>query len=319
MKTYWWLLFLCSFIVLRTGAQQKNKKVKLEDTEFRFDTRKTYLKESGVPLNGKFAIKMNPYQINNEIFIDGLKHGETTIYRNKKLAEKGCYFNDLKTGKWLYFYEDGSIREQTFFKNGLRNGIDTLYENNHIVATFEYVNNHLNGWQNRFDNKPPYLLAEKTLYQQDRKIKNIRYKTVDKLQFAIMDSLFYNENNKLGFVKSFVNDTLKLQTEIKYFVKIKDIIDITATKFTSMNSDGEYMTYYLPLDDDDFSPATVAISMLYYKFVYYTDIKKTKLLYVKAEDMAYNKATFYREWPKGNLQSVTYNEAVGGWYYRDIN
>lgn len=100
--------------------------IDLEQTEYVYATGKTCSKKTGKPLNGNYAIKFNRYQTNYEPFMDGLKNGEAKVYRNKKLAEKGLYQNNLKQKEWLYYNEDGSIRRRIFFDNGKIKSIDDL-------------------------------------------------------------------------------------------------------------------------------------------------------------------------------------------------
>ncbi|MGE8380308.1 MAG: toxin-antitoxin system YwqK family antitoxin [Sphingobacterium sp.] len=92
--------------------------IDLEETEYVNATDKTCIKKTGEPLNGRYAIKFNRYQTNYESFIDGLKNGEAKVFRNRKLAEKGLYKNNLKEGEWIYYTEDGAIRKRIFFQNG---------------------------------------------------------------------------------------------------------------------------------------------------------------------------------------------------------
>ena len=92
--------------------------IDLEETEYVDATEKTCLKKTGEPLNGNYAIKFNRHQTNYEPFTDGFKNGEAKVFRNKKLAEKGFYQNNLKQGEWLYYNEDGTIRKRIYFQKG---------------------------------------------------------------------------------------------------------------------------------------------------------------------------------------------------------
>ncbi|MNI86321.1 hypothetical protein D3C73_1434090 [compost metagenome] len=58
--------------------------------------------------------------------MNGIKNGEAKVYRNKKLAEKGSYQNNLKQKEWLYYNEDGTIRRRIIFDNGKVKSIDDL-------------------------------------------------------------------------------------------------------------------------------------------------------------------------------------------------
>lgn len=117
-------------------AQSDYIKIDLDETIYL--NKRTCLKKTGQPLNGNYAIKFNRYQTNYEPFIDGLKNGEVKIYRNKKLAEKGIYQNNLKEKEWLYYNEDGSIRRRSRYENGLQEGLETDYDHGRIEKTSTY-------------------------------------------------------------------------------------------------------------------------------------------------------------------------------------
>jgi len=113
------IIFLFFFLIpMSNCSAQTWINIELEETEYDDVTEKICLKETGEPLNGNYAIKFNWYQTNYEPFIGGFKNGEAKVYRNKRLAEKGTYQNNLKEGEWLYYKEDGTIRKRVIYKKG---------------------------------------------------------------------------------------------------------------------------------------------------------------------------------------------------------
>ncbi len=295
--------------------------IDLKQTEYVYATGKTCLKKTGQPLNGDYAIKFNPYQTNYERFIDGLKNGESKVFRNKKLAEKGLYQNNLKEKEWFYFNEDGSIRERKVFENGLQEGTEISYYNGQVVKTSNYSKNHLNGWVSNFAYTAPYELCKKVFYESDRKINVIQYKKIDSLSFVISDSLFYNDKGKLILKKSFVNDTLLLQFKISYNIIINDPYQMKTTKIEIYDGNKLNIAYLFPEHDKHDTEMRIR-ELLNYEFVYYTDVNKPELLVSELTRYNINTTTFYRIYPADNLQSVIYDEGeddiLPGWYYRDV-
>jgi antitoxin component YwqK of YwqJK toxin-antitoxin module len=301
-------------------AQSDDVKINLEQTVY--TAGKTYLKKTGEPLNGNYAIKINRYQTNYEPFIDGLKNGDVKIFRNKKLAEKGLYQSNLKEKEWLYYNEDGTVRNRAVFENGLGEGLATAYYKGRIVETSTYSKNHLNGWRHQYTYDEPQQLREKAFFVNDRKIQNIRYKKIDSLNFIISDSLFYDDKERLTLKKSFVNDSLLLQYKISYQVVIKDAYNITTTKIEVVDGYNSKITYLLPERDENETEMRM-IELLNYEFAYYTDVKKPRLLVSDLTRNTFYTTTFYRLHPDNNLQSVIYDkggdDTLPGWYYRDID
>lgn len=297
-------------------------KVDLEQTEYVYSNGKTCLKKTGEPLNGNYAIKFNRYQTNYEPFIDGLKNGEVSVYRNKKLSEKGMYQNNLKEKEWLYYNEDGTIRRRSNFENGLQEGTETDYYNGRIEKTSTYSKNHLNGWQSIYSISEPQELKEKAFFEKDRKTIGIRYRKIDSLNFTLSDSLFYDVHRKLILKKSFVNDTLLLQFNISYGVVIKDAYEIKTTKIEVYHGNKLNIAYLFP-ELDKYETEMRMRELLNYEFAYYTDVKKPRLLVSDLTRNNFNTTTFYRLYPADNLQSVIYHkgedDSLPGWYYRDVN
>lgn len=320
MKTIIALFFFLAPISICFAQKWIN--VDLEETEYVYATRKTCLKKTGEPLNGNYAIKFNRYQTNYEIFIDGLTNGEFRVFRHKKLAEKGAYQNNLRVGEWLYYNEDGTIRQRRWYENGLQEGIETEYDNGQVVKTSSYSKNHLEGWQKVYSYTKPQELKEKAFFEKDRKTISIRYKKIDRLNFTISDSLFYDVNRKLIFKKSFVNNTLLLQFKISYGVVIQDPYDIKTTKIEVYHGNKLHIAYLFP-ELDKYETEMRMRELLDYEFAYYTDVKKPRLLVRGPDRNTFYTATFYRLYPADNLQSVIYHKGeddiLPGWYYRDVN
>ncbi|MDR6969612.1 antitoxin component YwqK of YwqJK toxin-antitoxin module [Flavobacterium arsenatis] len=316
------LLFLFLFGSLNLCfAQKKWVKIDLEETFYNYENKKTCWVKSKEPLTGKFAIKMNPHQVNKEQFMDGLKHGETKIYRNKKLAEKGFYINNLRENERFYYNKNGSIRKISNYKNGVRDSTETIYYKGKISETYTYKNNHLNGWASQFSSTKPYELIEKAFYVDDKKVKKIRFQTVDDLEFVVSDSLFYDEKDNLKLQKTYINDSLYLQIEINKNVIINDIYNRKTTKINIYRANKLDEIFYFP-DKDFLETATRILNLLNYRFVFYTDTQKPHLLLETPEKTSFDKTRFYIEYPLGNLQSVIYeyeNDPRSGWYYWDVD
>jgi len=319
MKKLIALLFLFTAVNFCFG-QDNFIKIDLEETVYL--NKRTCLKKTGQPLNGNYAIKFNRYQTNYEPFVDGLKNGEVRIYRNKKLAEKGIYQNNLKEKEWLYYNEDGTIRRRSRYENGVQEGLETDYDHGQIEKTSTFSKNHLNGWQLKYSSSEPKEIIEKSLYVKGQKIKFIRYKNINNLKFIISDSLVYNDEKQLIWKKSFVNDTLLLQFKISYKVVIKDAYEINTTKIEIADGYNSNIAYLLP-ERDEFETEMRLNELLNYEFAYYTDVKKPRLLVSDLTRNNFYTSTFYRLYPEDNLQSIIYDKGgddiLPGWYYRDVN
>jgi len=62
-------------------------------------------------------------------FVKGKRSGEARAfhYLSEKVAERNQYLNDLQEGEQLRFFENGSICEQYYCRNGLKQGPSMLY------------------------------------------------------------------------------------------------------------------------------------------------------------------------------------------------
>lgn len=312
-------IFLWIFGISQVGlGQKKFTKIDLEQTVYK--NGKTCWESSGEPLNGKFAIKMNPYQVNKEQFVDGLKNGECSIYRKKKLAEKGFYLNNLREGIRIYYNEDGSLQKTSNYKNGLQDSTELIYYNKKIVEVLMYKKNHLNGWTTRYWYTNPNKIEEKVFYDDDKIIKRIQTEEVDDLNFTIVDSLFYDENKQLSLKKIFIEDSLQMQIRIRKNVFVDDAISIETVQVSVSEGNDLKETFYFPTED--YTETNIRVdNLLHPAFVYYVDTKKPKLLVKHPAKSTFETSTFYTQYPDGDLKVVTYEGEIGkgGFYYRKVN
>ncbi|RZK14885.1 MAG: hypothetical protein EOO86_17795 [Pedobacter sp.] len=285
--------FLLFFVSNLCVAQQGRINIDLEETEYVYATGKTCAKKTGQPLNGNYAIKFNRYQTNYETFLDGLKNGEFKVFRNKKLSEKGMYQNNLKEKEWLYYNEDGTIKRRSIFESGLQEGIEIFYDKGRIEKTSTFSKTHLHGWQIKYSASEANEIFEKSLYAKGQKVKLIRYKNINNLKFIISDSLVYNDLKQLISKKSFVNDSLLLQYKISYNVIIKDAYQINTTKIEIIDEYNSNIAYLLP-ERDRYETQVRLDELLNYKFAYYTDVKKPRLLVSDLTRNDFYTSTFYR-------------------------
>lgn len=49
-------------------------------------------------------------------------------YANNNLVCKGAYEKGLKDGKWIYWYDNGMMKESSDWKNGNRHGATVTYD-----------------------------------------------------------------------------------------------------------------------------------------------------------------------------------------------
>jgi len=62
------------------------------------------------------------------------------FFKNGKPKEKGQYLNDLKTGVWYFFYQDGQIQQAETYKLGVKHGYQMDYSTNKLIAKYRYNN-----------------------------------------------------------------------------------------------------------------------------------------------------------------------------------
>lgn len=338
------LLFLFMMFLLPNYllAQQKYVKIDLEDTEYLFPAKKAYLKKSGEPLQGNFELKINRYQREKSTFIDGLKNGETKIYRNKMLVETGNYESDLKIGDWKYYFNDGRLWKITPFKNGLKDGVEKEFSGETVTRTTIYQKNKANGLSTEYYNN---FIKSKKNYE-DGKLKDTSYyyayssNTIEKKCFnstdtnfcinynrysnaKILDTIFYNSKNQPTLLKAYANDSLKLKMLIDYTTVIKDLINVKVNKVDVYEGDKLKISYFFPNQyNSEFTVESRILSLLDYEVYHYTDTKKIVLHVNEPSKSSFEKETFYQQYPNGDLKRVEFidgkDDVLTGWYYRDI-
>lgn len=76
-----------------------------------------------------------------------LLHGEYIEYDNSgNLILKGLYEKGVKSGKWIYWYTEGSIKEIIEYEEGQFKGLNTKYtQDGKILFAATYRNNKLHG------------------------------------------------------------------------------------------------------------------------------------------------------------------------------
>ncbi|WP_124398366.1 toxin-antitoxin system YwqK family antitoxin [Thermaurantimonas aggregans] len=82
-------------------------------------------------INGKEEGLLREYDCDGNLikeanYEDGLLNGPWFLSLNN-FTEKGQYLNDLKSGKWLTFYDDVTLKSEVYYENGLLNGSYTIY------------------------------------------------------------------------------------------------------------------------------------------------------------------------------------------------
>ncbi|MBN2172629.1 MAG: hypothetical protein JW731_00765 [Bacteroidales bacterium] len=55
---------------------------------------------------------------------------EILYYENGNKRMEGSYQNNERTGKWSYWYQDGTIWSEGVYKDGVENGLKTVYHEN---------------------------------------------------------------------------------------------------------------------------------------------------------------------------------------------
>lgn len=67
-------------------------------------------------------------------------------YENGNTSFIGYKLNNLFHSKWQYFYENGKIKEEVNFNNGIRHGLCNFYNDSGIlIKTLNYVNGSIEG------------------------------------------------------------------------------------------------------------------------------------------------------------------------------
>lgn len=91
------------------------------------------------------------------------KEGNYKLYfENRNLAEEGNYLNNLKSGVWKYYHEDGNLKESITFKLGVKEGEQVDYLKNNITTKYRYKSGKLNSLTLLNDEQGNQLFKEDT-------------------------------------------------------------------------------------------------------------------------------------------------------------
>jgi len=82
-------------------------------------------------------VSNNSYQIG--FLLDSVKHGEWNLYRDSILEERIDFFNGIKDGEALKFYENGVVKMRAFYLDGELNGNVLFYsKEGKLIANYFY-------------------------------------------------------------------------------------------------------------------------------------------------------------------------------------
>lgn len=158
------VLLLCSF-------SDTSLKKRISDIEFRYEFYTTTKNVN--PKKGRDyywfkggTIHSSEYGSAGELLHDDFKK----YYHSNQLAENGKFDDGLKDGTWKNWYENGTLKSETYWNNGFKDGDYYLYDPaGVIVEKGSYRNNLKNGrWINyitkdtlKYHNGSVVLLKEK--------------------------------------------------------------------------------------------------------------------------------------------------------------
>lgn len=91
------------------------------------------------------------------------------IYANGKTKTEGLNnSNSNKEGKWTEYYDNGNLKNEIFYTDGIKDGVDiAYYENGKIKSSAEYKKGLKNGAYKEY-NESPYVLLTESSYKDDR-------------------------------------------------------------------------------------------------------------------------------------------------------
>jgi hypothetical protein len=91
------------------------------------------------------------------------KNGSYTLYfENSQMALQGNYLNNLKSGVWKYYHENGTLDESFTYKLGVKEGEQSDYKNNKLIARYRYKNEKLDGLTLLLDQEGNQVFKEDT-------------------------------------------------------------------------------------------------------------------------------------------------------------
>ncbi len=100
--------------------------------------------------------------------INGQKEGLMTDYHpNGSVKSERMFKNNLQTGRTVFYYPDGQIKEVQFFdENGLKDGGDsTFYENGNLQLLINFKTGKKHGYLQKWSTEG--LLTYEARYQMD--------------------------------------------------------------------------------------------------------------------------------------------------------
>jgi antitoxin component YwqK of YwqJK toxin-antitoxin module/Tfp pilus assembly protein PilF len=133
------------------SVKKSEKKNKKKITEFRIwaakyiDTHTRHPAKADFPDGTELEVTFYTNNMINGIGATnaaGLEDGTWEYFygRTGKLLSKGTYTNGLRTGEWIWYYENGTVKERSKFRNGLREGESEQFFSNGLTsfkATYE--------------------------------------------------------------------------------------------------------------------------------------------------------------------------------------
>lgn len=67
----------------------------------------------------------------------------TYYFENGKIMQEGFFKDGKLDGKWVAYNEDGSIKQVAYYQEGLKTGTWITYSNNMVTQELAYSNNEL--------------------------------------------------------------------------------------------------------------------------------------------------------------------------------
>ena len=83
---------------------------------------------------------------------------ETTFYPGKKMQMEGTFKDNLRNGRWIYYYKNGKIWSEGFFKEGKNDGKRITYFENGRVRYEAYYKEDLRVGKWKFFDEKGHLL-----------------------------------------------------------------------------------------------------------------------------------------------------------------
>ncbi len=138
-----------------TPSLTKKIKVVSEDTITHFEVKRVVSEQFKLESGKRYY-----WYLKNEIhsniggFYGNLLHGSFEILMKNELNCKGQFDEGLKTGKWKYWFSNGTYSAITEWKEGLKNGVQKLFYSSGIIkSSFNFKNNLENGSYQLYDDK----------------------------------------------------------------------------------------------------------------------------------------------------------------------